>query len=65
MFFADVPRIALSMNRQPQTSLGMQSPYEVTFNQKPQWEDSPELAFHTTATLNDIEDEPVDISNNK
>jgi hypothetical protein len=59
-----LPRIALSMNRQPHTSLGMRSRYEVMFNRKPRWEDPPELAFRTTATLNDIEDEPVNILNN-
>jgi hypothetical protein len=34
------------------------------FNWKPRWGDSPEFAFYTTATLNNIEDKPVDILNN-
>ncbi|CUS12765.1 unnamed protein product [Tuber aestivum] len=49
--------IALSRNRQPHSSLGGHSPYEIMFNRKPQWEESIPIHSRLQQTLNNISEE--------
>jgi hypothetical protein len=55
-----LPRVELAMNRQPHTSLGMRSSYEIFFNRKPRWEEDLPPHEYLDATIDDIPEEDAD-----
>ena len=56
-----LPEIALSINRQPHSSLGGRSPYEVMFNRKPCWKEAIPIHSRLQQTLNNIPEEHVQL----